>query len=133
MPDRFPSSTAAGSSDPVLLRAALDLLAILEGEHRALSGNDIDALESAVQAKQALITQLGTVGARQAATTDTGLKSLIERCRHQNELNGAIVAARLHLAECGLAILRGESQATLYGPRGGTTMENPSGRTIARA
>lgn len=123
-------SFGAGKVDP--LHAAQELLSALENEHRALSTNDIDALESAVRAKQALVALLRGYDPRRTGGSDPEMKSLLERCRRLNEKNGAVVAARMHLTQRSLAILRGETETGLYGP-GGVLPDSPAGRSIARA
>jgi flagellar biosynthesis/type III secretory pathway chaperone len=123
-------SFGAGNDDP--LRAARELLDVLESEHRALQANDVETLESAVRAKQALVARLRGFDARRHDGADPEMKSLLERCRNLNEENGAIVAARMHLTRCSLAILRGENETALYGPEG-SVPGGATGRSIARA
>ena len=112
---------------------AAKLLDALADEQRALAGNHVDALEQSVRAKQALIAEINAATSAVAPIVDPDLKRLLQQCRHQNEINGAMVAARLHLTELSLAILRGDAQTTLYGPHGSTAGGSGTGRTIARA
>jgi flagellar biosynthesis/type III secretory pathway chaperone len=126
MTDRLPTGTETRE-------IAARLLEVLAEEHRALAANEIETLEQSVKAKQELVAAINAAAGRAAPAIDAELKTLLQQCRHQNEVNGAIVAARLHLTELSLAILRGDAQSALYGPHGGTAGGSGSGRSIARA
>lgn len=113
------------------------LMAALEDEQAALSGNDLPAIEAATSAKYACLLEIERDFQAQAAllagaglTADNAgmdsylrrgepdrrrrldqrwrqIKELLRRCREQNLLNGRIVTASQRQTQTALTILRG--------------------------
>ncbi len=104
---------------------AQKLLAVLEREYELLAQRDIEGLGEAAAEKQSLVAQLD--GRGEAYTDDTeadpGLRAeltrLIQSCRHQNTINGAVIDLLTRYNERSLQILLGQTPTeTVYGPAG---------------
>lgn len=126
--------------------AAYQLLAALRKEREALGNRDLDATGETAREKEALITRLEDLAARQnellalagidpgtrdldGALKTAGLGALLERwqalldvlaqCRQQNLINGGIIEMSRRFAQQVLDSIRGASpDGRLYGPDG---------------
>lgn len=137
------------------------LQTVLAAEAEALANRNVDALEHIVGNKQDLmqafngleyrtqqiLEQTGFGAGKQGIEAcidwcdDSGqlkrgwqlLLERIRRCQHQNRINGAILDSSRRHAQEALAILRGQPITTpLYNPTGATLNET-SGRSLAKA
>lgn len=128
-------------------------------EHEFLAGNDVDSLERAGDARQATVLKLlkldderrnlcqmlgqgtdriavaavlrwcdpaGSLAAEQAACTQ-----LAERCRTQNERNGALVTARLTRVTGMLDMIASNQPGRTYAPGAARTATPPAGRLVS--
>lgn len=131
----------------------------LQAEHELLKGNDVDGLDQAGTARQETIAKLLRIEderrnlcrAMGRATDRTALAALFawcdpqgslaapqsacaqlaERCRAQNERNGALVTARLKRVT-GMLDMIGDGNATrTYQPRATRFAAPPAGRMVS--
>lgn len=131
----------------------------LQREHQFLSTNDVDALELASNTRQQTVAKLlrlederrdlcrllgqnpdktglaalvawcdptGTLAAAQSSCAQ-----LADRCRTQNERNGALVTARLTRVAGMLDMMGTNSVARTYGPRLAQTSGAPASRMVS--
>ena len=140
-------------------QAAHQLLAALHREREALGSRDLDATGETAREKEALITRLESLAARQnqllaragidpgtrdldSALKSAGLGALLERwqallevlaqCRHQNLINGGVIEISRRFAQQVLDGLRGASpDGRLYGPDGDAKGESGSSGPLA--
>lgn len=119
------------------INTASALLDTLRQEHAALAGNDIPAIEQAVAGKQPLTSRLDMLikqheeilhatgystnpagiesyirdrdphGVHRLNLTWEKLRALSAACRHQNQVNGAVIAINRLNVQRALSILRG--------------------------
>jgi flagellar biosynthesis/type III secretory pathway chaperone len=137
--------------------ALRELSAILDREHAALLANDVDALGLAGESRHRQVAALVRVEEERRAlcratnvpATARGLEQLLRRvdpsralarrwsecvalaesCRHGNDRNGALVAARMRRVEQVLALITRNTAGT-YGRRGAGSAV-AAGRVIA--
>lgn len=140
-------------------RLLAELAQQLAREHEFLAGNDVDSLERAGDARQATVARLlrldderrslcqllgqgtdrlalaavlrwcdpaGSLAAAQAACTQ-----LAERCRTQNERNGALVTARLTRVTGMLDMIASNQPGRTYAPGAARTAATPAGRLVS--
>jgi flagellar biosynthesis/type III secretory pathway chaperone len=128
------------------LRGAADLSALLGNEYASLRQGDLEALQKTTTPKQQLIAQLdhlgedlrrnfgrlgiafeaNTIAAWLTATNNAllqrnlgELKMLLESCRHQNRINGALMEALKGHAHRAVQVLSGEcSREQVYSALG---------------
>lgn len=111
--------------------AVIELRAVLDAEREALDRLDSLALDAATSTKAELLQRLESLEAERSQLDDMApgerspdtwrhICGQLEACRHINEINGSIVAHRLHDVRHALGILRGSGDAppVLYGPGG---------------
>lgn len=133
----------------------------LRREHELLVANDIEGLEAASSLRQQTVAQLvrvhedraGLCRARNLATDGPGFAQLLawcdpagtladaqsrcavhaQRCREQNERNGALVNARLNRVGGMLGMITGRSDAGTYRPGAplGSAMLAPAGGMVS--
>jgi len=131
----------------------------LQREHQFLSANDVESLEQAGSARQNTVAQLLRIDDERRdlcrllgqGTDRTGLAALLawcdpagtlagaqsscaelaERCRAQNERNGALVTARLNRVAGMLDMIGTNSQARTYGPRLAHSSTAPASRMVS--
>jgi flagellar biosynthesis/type III secretory pathway chaperone len=134
----------------------------LRHEHELLSSNDIEGLEQASGMRQQTVTRLlrldeerrGLCRVRNLPSDATGLAELLawcdpagslaaaqalcathaQRCRDQNERNGALVTARLNRVSGMLDMMEGSNPASTYQPRNSGTRvpsSQPAGRMVS--
>lgn len=131
----------------------------LLAEHDLLKTNDVDGLEQAGAARQETIAKLlridderrnlcrmlgrgsdkGALAALFAwcdpqgslAAPQSGCAQLAERCRAQNERNGALVTARLKRVTGMLDLLSDSPAASTYQPRASRYAAPPAGRMVS--
>jgi len=134
----------------------------LQREHELLAANDVDGLEKASGARQQTVARLlrldderrGLCRVRKLAPDTMGLAALLawcdptgslvtaqaqcathaQRCREQNERNGALVTARLNRVNGMLDMISGDNPANTYQPRTGARVaafQQPSGRMVS--
>lgn len=117
----------------------------LRREHELLTANDIEGLENASGTRQQTVARLlrldderrGLCRVRNLAQDTGGLAALLawcdptgslataqarcathaQRCREQNERNGALVTARLNRVSGMLGMIAGDNPARTYQPR----------------
>ncbi|MBI5042214.1 MAG: flagellar protein FlgN [Gammaproteobacteria bacterium] len=134
---------------------------VLTAEAEALTNRDVDSLERLVGDKHGLIQTFEALELRKRHILDqTGfgadqdveacidwcddsgqlrrgwhlLLERINRCQRQNRINGATLDSSRRHAQQALAILRGQPiAAQLYNPAGATTLNEDSGRSLAKA
>jgi flagellar biosynthesis/type III secretory pathway chaperone len=142
MPDACRERFARALADETELLIALEEQ--LRHEHELLAANDIEGLESASTLRQQTVARLvrvhedraGLCRARNLRTDGEGFAQLLawcdptgtmadaqarcavhaQRCREQNERNGALVNARLNRIGGMLGMITGRSEAGTYGP-----------------
>ena len=120
---------------------ARELLAILQREHTALLGGDLEALDQAVRAKRAaaghfeqLVRAAAAGGPGHDRTYDARLADLATECRRQNEINGGIVESGLRHVRSVIGLLRGRpGDPGLYTRQGENTASDGSSRPLAKA
>jgi flagellar biosynthesis/type III secretory pathway chaperone len=131
-------------------------------EHELLTANDIDGLEKASGARQQTVARLlrldderrGLCRIRKLAPDNAGLAALLawcdptgslaaaqalsathaQRCREQNERNGALVTARLNRVNGMLDMIEGSNPASTYQARAGVraaAFQQPAGRMVS--
>jgi flagellar biosynthesis/type III secretory pathway chaperone len=131
----------------------------LQREHQFLSANDVESLEQAGSARQNTVVQLLRIDDERRdlcrllgqGTDRTGLAALLawcdpagtladaqsscaglaERCRAQNERNGALVTARLNRVAGMLDMIGTNSAARTYGPRLAHCSPEPVSRMVS--
>lgn len=134
----------------------------LHSEHELLVANDIEGLEKASGMRQQTVARLlrldeerrGLCRVRRLAPDAAGLAALLawcdpagslataqalctthaERCRDQNERNGALVTARLNRISGMLGMLEGSNPASTYQPRSSGARApalQPAGRMVS--
>ena len=135
----------------------------LQHEHGLLATNDIDGLEKASGTRQQTVARLlrvdderrGLCRVRKLPPDAKGLAALLawcdptgsladaqaqctthaQRCREQNERNGALVTARLNRVGGMLDMIAGDNPANTYQPRAGvraaTAFQQPTGRMVS--
>jgi flagellar biosynthesis/type III secretory pathway chaperone len=135
---------------------------LLQREHELLSANDIEGLEQAGAVRQQTVARLlrldeerrGLCRVRKLPADAAGLAQLLawcdptgslaaaqalcathaERCRDQNERNGALVTARLNRISGMLGMLEGSNPASTYQPRNSgvrASTYKPAGRMVS--
>lgn len=137
-------------ADETALLQALEVQ--LQREHELLAANDIEALEQASAARQQSVARLLRVHenrsnlcrARKLAPDAAGFQALLawcdpdgslveaqtqyaihaQRCREQNERNGALVAARLNRVGGMLGMVTSENSSATYQAR--TAVRTPA-------
>jgi flagellar biosynthesis protein FlgN len=134
----------------------------LQREHEFLAANDIEGLESASGMRQQTVARLlrldeerrGLCRVRNLSSDAAGLAQLLawcdpagslaaaqalctthaQRCRDQNERNGALVTARLNRVSGMLGMMEGTNPASTYQPRNSAARApayQPSGRMVS--
>jgi flagellar biosynthesis/type III secretory pathway chaperone len=140
----------------------IDLEQQLQREHEFLAANDIDGLEQASGLRQQTVARLlridedrrGLCRVRSLSSDSAGLAQLLawcdptgslagaqalcathaQRCRDQNERNGALVTARLNRVSGMLGMMEGSNPASTYQPRNGAARAaayQPAGRMVS--
>lgn len=148
---------------PLLRReadCAAALLKLLQREREALKGRDADEIGRIAAEKEVLVRELDGHGARQEqlfrlagidperedlqeAIAVTGSDALsrawqevlnrLEECRHQNQINGAIVDMSQRFTQQVLDLIRGiPANTRLYGPSG-ASKDLDEGKPLASA
>ena len=122
---------------------AEQLLAILKREHEALVHGDLPAIEGLVHEKQCAVLEMDALArclSPAAAAADTHpertqrFTTIAGECRHQNEINGGMVAASLRHVQQVLSLLQGRTPGDeLYSRAGAPAPGAPGGRPLASA
>lgn len=149
------------AQEETFLRQFLD---VLQKEHEILSERKLDALEEVVKHKQSVLDefqqavnermqtleQLGLDTAEDAsvqrcidecadeipdiAESWENLQHLLEECKEQNIINGAIIEVSTHSLNVALSILSDRTASTeLYDAKGKTRPGDGSGSSLAKA
>jgi flagellar biosynthesis/type III secretory pathway chaperone len=106
------------------IEAARRLLDVLARETESLKRNDAAGIEATACDKQALLTELkhldghGLLSSLKQHPRTDEFRTLLQRCRQNNELNGGAILARLRHTQQVLEILRGQPAADTYGKQG---------------
>ncbi len=137
------------------------LLSALQDEHEALQQRTASAIDSALtrktqrlkdfdeteRARRQLLRTLqvpddrAAIGAFLTKQTDNApaltqrwsrLLSVAAQCRHQNQLNGALVEMQRRQVQRALDVLRGAPESTTYGPTG-TAERRGGSHSLAKA
>ncbi len=130
-----------------------ELITTLEVEHDSLCNRDLDALEQCTVRKQDLLTQLATLkqesnttpehtassGSDKPEAEDMALnelkariRSLLETCQHQNEINGAIIDVSSQFNQRMLEIILGVNGTDNTYDSDGKSSNQLSGHTVAK-
>jgi len=140
----------------------IDLEQQLQREHEFLAANDIEGLEQASGMRQQTVARLlrldeerrGLCRVRNLPSDAAGLGELLawcdpagslaaaqalcathaQRCREQNERNGALVTARLNRVSSMLGMMEGSNPGSTYQPRSSATRAaayQPAGRMVS--
>lgn len=116
-----------------------ELLGLLREEHAALTGKDSAALEQCAEAKHLLLSELEkqSVGSDEMNTLDPVLKerikSLLEQCRQQNRVNGAMIDASRRFNDRMLQIMLGSTSGSFIYDAAGKNSARLPAQTITRA
>jgi len=139
--------------------ALTEFESLLDREHAALRGRDIDALEALADERQSSVTRMlklederrSVCGMLGYETDLQGLSRLIgwcdpkgtlaqayrecsdraRRCRDLNDRNGILVGAQIKRVEGMLGAITGASAPRAYGPRPANPYGSSSGRVIS--
>ena len=124
---------------------AEQLLTILKREHEALVRGDLPAIETLVREKQQAVVDLDAVANSLRRQPDAApdadperaqrFTAVANQCRHQNEINGGMVAASLRHVQQMLALLQGQVPGDELYSRAGAPASGATtvGRPLASA